>query len=169
MLAYFVVAQGLGFLLSIGSQIQTTALSGEAYFGFMIALLVVFGVSFELPLVVVALNLTGVVSYAQLRRWRRGLVFGLFCFAAVATPGQDPISMPALALTLLFEVAIQVARITDKRRARPRAEQGWDSWDLDSPSPIDTTPSKLEEPTTLEIPRINSPPAYRTVNGHRSG
>ncbi len=142
-LAYLVVAQGLGFLLTIGSEIQTTALTGESYFGFVIALLIIFGVSFELPLLVVALNLAGVVSYEALRKARRGLTLGLFVFAAIATPGQDPISMVALALalTILFEMAIQVARFTDRRRARREAALGYD--DPDTPSDIDTTPSRL--------------------------
>ncbi len=144
-LAFLVVGQGLGFLLTIGSTIQTTALSGEAYFSFVIALLLIFGVSFEIPLLVVMLNRLGVVSYTMLSTSRRGLVFGLFVFAAIATPGQDPLSMTALAiaLVLLFEVAIQVARLHDRRAARRRAAQGWDAWDPDAPSPIDDSPSTV--------------------------
>jgi sec-independent protein translocase protein TatC len=163
-LAYLVIPQGLGFLLSIGNEIQTTALAGNQYFDFVIALLVIFGVSFELPLIVVALNLTGAVSYEQLKRWRRGLIFGLFVFAAIATPGQDPISMIALAgaLTLLFEMAIQVARISDKRKAKRRAAEGWDSWDPDMPSPIDTSPSRIEPPAPIEAP---APVDTHTTNG----
>ena len=154
-LAYFVITQGLRFLLTIGGEVQTTALTGQDYFGFVIALLIIFGVSFEIPLLVVALNLVGVLSYAKLKAWRRGLIFGLFVFAAVATPGQDPFSMLALALALclLFEIAIQIARINDRRRARRRVEQGWDSWDPDAPSPIDTTPSPIDtSPSPIAAP-----------------
>lgn len=146
-LAYFVISEALAFLLTIGSEIQTTALTGSSYFGLVVNLIIIFGVSFLIPLVVVALNGVGVVSYDRLRRSRRGLVFGLFVFAAIATPGQDPISMISLAvsLTLLFEIAIQVTRLNDKRRARRRRAEGWDEWDPDAPSPIDTTPSRMDD------------------------
>jgi sec-independent protein translocase protein TatC len=106
-----------------------------------------------------------VITYAKLAEWRRGLIFGLFVFAAVATPGQDPISMLALAiaLVLLFEVAIQISRVNDRRRARRRVTEGWDEWDPDAPSPIDTTPSHIDtSPSAIDTrpsPIVETAPA----------
>lgn len=149
LLAYFVISQGLFFLLTIGDDVQTTALSGSEYFSFLTSALLIFGISFEIPLIVVMMNMAGLVSYVRLQAWRRGILFGTFVFAAIATPGQDPYSMLGLAfgLAILLELAIQVARLNDKRRAHRREADGWDDWDPDQPSPIDTSPSRLSDPS----------------------
>jgi sec-independent protein translocase protein TatC len=138
-MAYVVIPEALKVLSGVGGSQFVTALAAGAYVSFMINLLVIFGVSFELPLLVVMLNRVGVLKYEKLKIWRRGIIFGLFVFAAFATPGQDPISMIALAggLTLLFEVAVQISRVHDQRLARKRVDDGWDGVSDDEPTPLD--------------------------------
>nr|WP_080794940.1 twin-arginine translocase subunit TatC [Corynebacterium pacaense] len=156
-LAYFIVAFGLEFLLTIGDETQTTALTGDRYFGFLLMLLLIFGVSFEVPLIIGMLNVAGVLTYDSIKDKRRIIIMALFVFAAFMTPGQDPVSMLALAvsLTLLVEVAIQFCRINDRRREKQRPD--WLDEDDLSASPLDAAPGGTDAPQPLEAPEAVEP------------
>jgi sec-independent protein translocase protein TatC len=118
--AWETLAKGLQFLLGFATGGVASLLSFDSYLSFITAMVLVFGVSFEFPLLIVMLNLTGVLSAARLRRWSRFIVFGIVVFAAGATPSQDPFTMLALAapLALLYGAALLFAVLHDRRAAR---------------------------------------------------
>ncbi len=68
------------------------------------------------------MNQVGLVTGAKLAKWRRYSIFGMVVFAGFVVPGNDPITMGALAVALivLYELSVQVARIHDRRLARRR-------------------------------------------------
>jgi sec-independent protein translocase protein TatC len=126
-LAYYVVPKGLQVLVSFGGDQFATTLVANEYISFVLVMLLIFGVSFELPLVVTMLNRIGILPYRNLKKWRRGIIFVLFVFAAIATPGTDPVGMLALAgaMTVLFELAVQIARIHDRKKDKEKLADGW--------------------------------------------
>jgi sec-independent protein translocase protein TatC len=166
LLAYFVVPEGLKVLVSFGGDNFITALNAGDYVSFVLVLLMIFGVSFEMPLLVVMLNRIGILPYDKLRRWRRGIIFGLFIFAAVATPGTDPISMLALAvaMTVLFELSVQVSRIHDRRKARREStdEFAFEGLGDDEASPLDLRPHPEEQPSPTPQAGSNPPGGSRS-------
>jgi sec-independent protein translocase protein TatC len=79
-----------------------------------------FGVTFELPLALIVLNLACVLAHARFRKWRRLMMLGVFLFAGIANPSPDPVSMLLLAApcVLLVEIAEIIVWANDRRRAR---------------------------------------------------
>ncbi|GAB3978002.1 twin-arginine translocase subunit TatC [Actinoallomurus acanthiterrae] len=144
-LAYVTLDKGLGILLSFVPHGTTSLVTVTSYLGYAVAMLLIFGVTFELPLFVVILNLAGVLTHARIRKSRRLIIFGLFVFAAVATPSQDPFTMLALALptVVLFEVAEIIAYIHDRRKAA-RPDPYADLSD-DEASPLDLPDGEIED------------------------
>ena len=118
--AYFTLQKGLHFLLGFASGGISSLLPFNAYLSFVTAMVLVFSISFEVPLLIVMLNRVGILPAARLRKWWRGAIFAIFVFAAVATPSQDPFTMSALALPMcvLFGVAVLIATIHDRRAGR---------------------------------------------------
>ena len=74
LLAYIVVPEALKVLTNVGGSDFVAAFAGSEYISFMLSLLVIFGISFELPLLVVMLNRIGVLKYQKLKKWRRGII-----------------------------------------------------------------------------------------------
>ncbi len=96
----------------------------DSYFGFVMSMFIAFGVTFEVPIVVVVLVRVGVISLATLRSIRPYVIVASFVIAAIITP-PDPGSMLLLAvpLVLLYEVGLFVARFVrvEARRAEEAA------------------------------------------------
>ncbi|MGY1722327.1 twin-arginine translocase subunit TatC [Blastococcus sp. SYSU DS0533] len=161
-LAYVSLSAGLELLLSLAGDGVVVALTAQDYIGFVLSLLVAFGVSFEVPLIAVALNLVGVLSYEVLSKSRRWIFFLTIVFAAFVTPTQDPFTMLLMAgpMIVLFELAIQLARIVDRRRARRAAAEHFHDLDDDAASPLDAAPSRLDAtPSQLDEPVERTPSA----------
>lgn len=137
-LGYFVMPKGITVLLQFTPHNVENLLPLDQYLNFVLRVLLVFGVSFEIPLFVVLLNLAGVVKGRQLAKWRAWIIFLTFVFAAVATPSTDPITMCLLAfpMVILFVLAEIIARTIDRGRTRRATEAGEADWDDDTPSPI---------------------------------
>jgi sec-independent protein translocase protein TatC len=146
-LAYVSLSAGLELLLSLAGDGVVVALTAQDYIGFVLALLIAFGVSFEVPLIAIALNLVGVLSYEVLRKSRRWIFFLTIVFAAFVTPTQDPFTMLLMAgpMIVLFELAIQFARLVDRRRAKRAAVEHFHDLPDDAASPLDARPSPLDD------------------------
>lgn len=90
------------------------------YFTFVLQVILVFGLVFQLPIVVLALGWIGIVDSAMLRRTRRHVFVGVLILAMVVTPQQDPFSMLAIALPLAFlhEITIWILWFRERRGER---------------------------------------------------
>lgn len=158
LLAYLVVGRGLEFLLHFAGRAEVN-LEITRYFDFVTGLILLFGLAFEFPLVVVLFNLAGIATYKRLLGWWRIAVFVFFLFAGVAIPTGDPFSMIALGggLTALYFGAVLFAYLNDKRRDRKRRALYGDVADDEiSPLDLDNEPIAAGEPVVVPEP-VESP------------
>ena len=147
-LGFYLVSRSIPFFLGLNPTITMTV-NLDGYFEFVTGVMLLFGLGFESPLVLLLLNVAGVVSARRLLSWWRIAVFLFFLFAALVTPTPDPFNMTILALcmSVLYFAAVGVAFIIDGRRGR---RDRFDSVGDDEASPI-------EPMSPVDAPRWGSP------------
>jgi sec-independent protein translocase protein TatC len=110
--AFFVMPIGLNFLATFLAQQAIYFPDINQYLSFFLLLVIVFGVTFELPVAVVLLGMLGLVSSKWLARHRWPIWVGIIFASLIVTPGADPFTPAALAvpLILLFEASLLILR-----------------------------------------------------------
>ena len=114
--AYFVVLKGvLKFFILFAPQNVIPMTDIDSYLSFALKLFMVFGLTFEIPVVTLLLIMVGIVSTQSLESKRRYIIVGCFAVAAVVTP-PDGVSMLLLAIPmwLLFELGLFLAKVLIK-------------------------------------------------------
>lgn len=139
----------LGFLNGAGG---STLLDASQYLAFILQMMMVFGVSFVLPLVLVLFNFIGILSSKAMRKHWRVIVLVIFVFGAIAVPTGDPFGMTALAapICLLYAAAVGISELNDRRRARRRAAMPGANLSPDEATDLDLTPAPIERSESLE-------------------
>jgi sec-independent protein translocase protein TatC len=106
----------LHFLTGVGGNDLTPNFTASKYLSFIMMMFVAFGVAFEFPIVLVALEVAGVLTSQRLRKWRRPAVVAIVFIAAVITPSQDPYSLFFMSVPMyaFYEGSIVIGRILKK-------------------------------------------------------
>lgn len=130
---YFVVFHTVfSFIANFAPESITPAPDIEAYVNFVLTLFIAFGVTFEVPVAVILLVKTGMVSVKKLREIRGYVIVGAFVLAAIVTP-PDVLSQILLAapLCLLYEIGIIFGSIIEKRKPSEQAPTELTDTELD--------------------------------------
>jgi sec-independent protein translocase protein TatC len=107
---------GLTFLMGFGGEVAEPQLSVERYFSFVLMMSFAFGVSFEMPLIMLVLGKVGIVNSRMLSRYRRYAILAIVTFAAIITPTTDAYTLALMSgpLIILYEVSIMLVRFFGK-------------------------------------------------------
>ena len=139
-LAYYILPIAIRVLFGFTSDSLNNLVRFDDYLSFVLRIILIFGLAFELPVFLVSLNLIGVLSgRAILKPWRFA-IFGITVFVAAFSPTADPLSMAALALPLIvfYFGAGAIALLVDKKRDKKSKQIGDNqAADIDQASPID--------------------------------
>jgi sec-independent protein translocase protein TatC len=139
-LAYYILPIAIKVLFGFTPDSLNNLVRFDDYLSFVLRIILIFGLAFELPVFLVSLNLIGVLSgKAILKPWRFA-IFGITLFVAAFSPTADPLSMAALALPLIlfYFGAGGIALLVDKKRDKKSQAIGDNqAADIDEASPIE--------------------------------
>jgi len=139
-LAYYILPIAIKVLFGFTPDSLNNLVRFDDYLSFVLRIILIFGLAFELPVFLVSLNLIGVLSgKAILKPWRFA-IFGITLFVAAFSPTADPLSMAALALPLIlfYFGAGGIALLVDKKREKKSKVIGDNqAADIDEASPIE--------------------------------
>ena len=122
--AYFLVFPTVfGFMSKIAPEGVAWMTDIEKYLSFVLTTFIAFGVTFEVPVIVIVLVKMGIVELKTLKEWRPYVIVGAFVIGAIFTP-PDVISqlMLAVPLCLLYELGMLMARFVSKTAAETSSE-----------------------------------------------
>jgi sec-independent protein translocase protein TatC len=141
-LAYKILPQTAQILLEFTPNDARNLLPVDEYLDLVVRMVIVFGLAFELPLLLVLLNFTGVLTAKRLASWWRIMILGITLFAAFATPTGDPLTMMTLAapIVALYFIALGICLLNDRRRRRNNPDAELDD---DEASDLDLTPEAV--------------------------
>ncbi|MEU3775006.1 twin-arginine translocase subunit TatC [Streptomyces sp. NPDC032472] len=150
-LAYKLLPQTATILLEFTPENARNLLPVDDYLDLVTRMVVVFGLAFELPLLLILLNFTGVITAKRLAGWWRGMVLGITIFAAFATPTGDPLTMLSLAapIVALYFIALGICLVNDRRRRRNNPDALLDD---DEASELDLTPAAIGSVEEIQAP-----------------
>jgi sec-independent protein translocase protein TatC len=92
-LCYLSLGRSMHYLLGLTPGGVQYLIQVDQYLSFVTAMMLAFGLAFEVPLLLVMLNLAGVLTHQRFRKWRRAVIFGVFLIAGLANPSPDPLTM----------------------------------------------------------------------------
>ncbi|MEV4579095.1 twin-arginine translocase subunit TatC [Nonomuraea jabiensis] len=146
-LAYVIMDTSLAILLGFAPSDTVAIIQIDEYVSYVLIMLVIFGISFELPLLLVFLNVIGVLPHATVKKYRRWVIFSMFVFGAVITPGGDPLTMMALAMPMIVLYFLAEFFMFMREKRMPATED-FSHLSDDEASPLveDSTPVDDERP-----------------------
>ena len=122
-LAYWSIPRALKFLADLGGEELISLFSPQQYLGFVIKMIVAFGIGFQFPIVLIFLQIIGILDNRVLRKNRSYALVGIVVMVAVITPSGDPFTLLVLSVPmyLFYELAILYGVLRNRRLRKREA------------------------------------------------